>query len=87
MWASHDNITGNVTIGMDSLGLASLGDLAYVSLQPVGTKVTRGEAGKYSFGLNQDRVETRTMLDGVDHQLRGFGVRFDQCRIAESAPP
>jgi hypothetical protein len=79
---------------MDSLGLASLGDLAYVSLQPVGTKVTRGEAladsaeaGKYSFGLNQDRVETRTMLDGVDHQLRGFGVRFDQCRVAESAPP
>jgi len=44
MWASHDNITGNVTIGMDSLGLASLGDLAYVSLQPVGTKVTRGES-------------------------------------------
>ncbi len=44
MWASHDHLTGNVTIGMDSLGLASLGDLAYVTLQPVGTKVSRGES-------------------------------------------
>lgn len=44
MWASYDHATGNVTIGMDALGLASLGDLAYVSLKPVGTKVTRGES-------------------------------------------
>ena len=44
MWASYDHVTGHVTIGMDALGLASLGDLAYVSLQPVGTKVHRGES-------------------------------------------
>jgi glycine cleavage system H protein len=43
MWAVHDHATGRVTIGMDALGLAALGDLAYVSLQPVGTKVSRGE--------------------------------------------
>ena len=44
MWASFDHVTGNVTIGMDALGLAALGDLAYVSLQPAGTKVERGES-------------------------------------------
>ncbi|MCB0118923.1 MAG: glycine cleavage system protein H [Anaerolineales bacterium] len=43
MWALYDHATGNVTIGMDALGLAALGDLAYVSLQPVGTTVSRGE--------------------------------------------
>ncbi len=44
MWARHDHATGHVTIGMDALGLAALGDLAYVSLQPVGTVVSRGES-------------------------------------------
>jgi glycine cleavage system H protein len=44
MWASFDHATGNVTIGMDALGLAALGDLAYISLQPTGTKVERGES-------------------------------------------
>lgn len=44
MWALYDHATGNVTIGMDALGLASLGDLAYVTLQPIGTQVTRGES-------------------------------------------
>lgn len=44
MWASFDHATGNVTIGMDALGLAALGDLAYISLQPMGTKVERGES-------------------------------------------
>jgi glycine cleavage system H protein len=44
MWAVRDHATGRVTVGMDALGLAALGDLAYVSLQPVGTKVSRGES-------------------------------------------
>ena len=33
-----------VTIGLDALGLESLGDIAYISLQAVGIPVRRGEA-------------------------------------------
>ncbi|MBK9207850.1 MAG: hypothetical protein IPL71_05925 [Anaerolineales bacterium] len=55
MWASFDHVTGNVTIGMDALGLAALGDLAYVSLQPAGTKVERGESLWHARGRQNDR--------------------------------
>jgi glycine cleavage system H protein len=33
----------SVVVGVDRLGLEALGELAYVSLQPVGTRVGRGE--------------------------------------------
>jgi len=42
MWAQYDPSSGHVTVGMDTLGLASLGDLAYVTLQAVGIPVKRG---------------------------------------------
>lgn len=44
MWAQVDSASGNITIGIDTLGLASLGDLAYVTLQAVGFPVIRGES-------------------------------------------
>src|SRR6266496_607564 len=44
MWAQFDSVSGDVFVGMDTLGLASLGDLAYVTLQPVGTSIKRGES-------------------------------------------
>jgi glycine cleavage system H protein len=44
MWAQYDSASGNVTIGIDTLGLASLGDLAYVTLQAVGIPVQRGQS-------------------------------------------
>ena len=44
IWAKLDLDTGRVTVGIDTLGLASLGDLAYVSLQAVGVPITRGES-------------------------------------------
>lgn len=44
MWAQYDPDSGNVTVGIDTLGLASLGDLAYVTLQAVGIPVKRGES-------------------------------------------
>lgn len=42
IWARADGEV--VTIGLDALGLESLGDMAYVSLHPVGVPVRRGEA-------------------------------------------
>jgi glycine cleavage system H protein len=42
VWVRYENNT--VTLGLDALGLESLGDMAYVSLQAVGLPVRRGEA-------------------------------------------
>jgi glycine cleavage system H protein len=44
MWARYDTTSGNVLVGMDTLGLASLGDLAYVTLQAAGIPVKRGQS-------------------------------------------
>lgn len=44
MWAQYDSATNQVSVGMDTLGLASLGDLAYVTLQAVGIPVQRGQS-------------------------------------------
>lgn len=44
MWARYDHASGNVLVGIDRLGLASLGDLAYVTLQAVGVSVRRGQS-------------------------------------------
>ena len=44
MWAQFDSASGDVFIGIDMLGLAALGDLAYVILKDVGKSVKRGES-------------------------------------------
>jgi len=44
MWAKYDTAPRQVIVGIDTLGLASLGDLAYVTLQAVGISVKRGES-------------------------------------------
>lgn len=44
MWAQYDPSNAQVTVGIDTLGLASLGDLAYVTLQAVGMLVKRGKS-------------------------------------------
>ena len=44
MWAQFDSASGDVFIGIDALGLAALGDLAYVTLKDVGKSVKRGES-------------------------------------------
>lgn len=45
LWLSPEDGKRTVlVIGVDRLGLEALGELAYVSLQPVGTRVERGEA-------------------------------------------
>jgi glycine cleavage system H protein len=44
MWAQYNAANGQVTVGIDTLGLASLGDLAYVTLKDIGKSMSRGEA-------------------------------------------
>lgn len=42
VWARNDG--ERVTLGLDALGLESLGDMAYVSLQAVGAPARRGQS-------------------------------------------
>ncbi len=57
MWALADPAAETVLVGIDALGLAALGDLAYVTLPEAGTLVQRGkpmgtlEAAKMTGGL------------------------------------
>lgn len=44
MWARMDDSTGRVLVGIDALGLASLGELAYITLHDEGASVRRGES-------------------------------------------
>ena len=41
IWVRYEG--EGVTVGLDALGLESLGDMAYISLQAVGFPVSRGE--------------------------------------------
>lgn len=44
MWVQFDSASGDVFVGIDALGLAALGDLAYVTLKDMGKSVKRGES-------------------------------------------
>ena len=44
MWAQYDPSKDQVIVGMDELGITALGDLAYVTLLPVGTQVQCGKS-------------------------------------------
>jgi glycine cleavage system H protein len=43
-WAKLDTKSGHVLVGIDSLGLEALGELAYISLRTAGVNVRRGES-------------------------------------------
>ena len=45
LWVQKHPDHPRVRVGIDSLGLESLGDLAYIALAPVGTRVVRGRPG------------------------------------------
>jgi glycine cleavage system H protein len=44
MWAQLNPSTGNILVGIDTLGLSALGDLAYITLQAVGMPIKRGDS-------------------------------------------
>lgn len=44
LWAQRDQASANVRVGIDAMGLESLGELAYVEMREVGTRVVRGES-------------------------------------------
>ena len=44
LWARRDSATGRVRVGIDAIGLESLGELAYVALPATGAVLVRGQS-------------------------------------------
>lgn len=44
IWCLPDAALGEIALGMDPLGLESLGDLAFIAINDIGESVRRGEA-------------------------------------------
>ncbi len=65
MWVQVDAAQGKMRVGMDTLGLAALGDLAYVTLKPVGTALQRGE----SFGTLEAAKMTGDLIAPVSGMI------------------
>lgn len=43
-WAKLDTTSGQILVGLDVLGLEALGELAYITLEAVGTEIKRGDS-------------------------------------------
>ncbi len=70
IWAKFDDTDGCVVVGVDALNLASMGDLAYVSFKPKGTKVKVGDA----VGV----IEAAKMTGDIIAPVSGVIVDFNE---------
>lgn len=70
IWAQYDDAANQVIVGVDTLNLASMGDLAYVSFQPKGTQVKAGE----SIGV----IEAAKMTGDIIAPVSGTIVDFNE---------
>lgn len=77
MWAQFDPAKNQVTVGIDVLGLTALGDLAYVTLAPIGTSVVRGK----SFGT----LEAAKMTGNLSSPISGTIVARNESTISNPA--
>jgi glycine cleavage system H protein len=77
MWAQFDPAKNQVTIGIDVLGLTALGDLAYVTLAPIGTSVVRGK----SFGT----LEAAKMTGNLSSPISGTILARNESTIKNPA--
>lgn len=44
LWVRMEDVTGELLVGIDSMGLAALGDLAFLTVKEPGARLMRGEA-------------------------------------------
>lgn len=70
MWAKPGPESGQVTIGIDTLGLEALGELAYISFQPTGSMVEQGQ----SIGM----LEAAKMTGDIASPVSGKFVACNQ---------
>ena len=79
LWARRDAESGRVRVGLDALGLESLGELAYVALHELGATVVRGEP----IGSLEAAKMTSTIVAPVSGELvaRNDAVLRDPLRV------
>lgn len=75
MWAKPSATEDRVIVGIDTLGLESLGDLAYVSLEKVGTEVKAGD----SIGV----IEAAKMTGDLISPVSGTIVKTNKEIVAD----
>jgi glycine cleavage system H protein len=83
LWASRDERTGRVRIGIDAIGLESLGELAYVALHAVGLRVARGEA----VGSLEAAKTTTTIRSPLSGTIRARNAAVLQDPLAVNEDP
>ena len=75
MWALPDTANDCIRVGIDSLGVGALGDLAYVSLLEPGTEVSRG--------ASMGTLEAAKMTGEIIAPVSGVIVKRNDAAIAD----
>jgi glycine cleavage system H protein len=102
MWGRRERDAGRVLVGIDALGLESLGDLAYLVLPEMGAAVTRGqpcgtlEAAKMTGDLvapfsgtvvaRNDQVLSDPSLVNRDNYGQGWLFAIEPCKWTNEYP-
>ncbi len=77
-WARHDRESSRTSIGIDRLGLAALGELAYVALPEVGSRIERGDA--------MGTLEAAKMTTELIAPLSGVVVERNDALLSDPSP-
>jgi glycine cleavage system H protein len=76
-WARHDE-AGRASIGIDRLGLEALGELAYIALPAVGSRIERGDA--------MGTLEAAKMTTELVAPLSGVVVERNEGLLSDPSP-
>jgi len=77
-WARHDGESSRTSIGIDRLGLEALGELAYVALPDVGSRIERGDA--------MGTLEAAKMTTELIAPLSGVVVERNDALLSDPSP-
>ncbi len=77
-WAKLDETTGRVRVGVDALALESLGDVAHLVLEPVGTRVRAGDL--------LGTLEAAKMTSSLSSPLSGELVTRNEALLTDPRP-
>ena len=75
LWVVYDAAANCATVGVDVLGQATMGDLAYLKLAPVGTAVRRGASA--------GSLEAAKMTGDVVSPLTGTVVAINEAALRD----
>lgn len=77
-WARHDDESSRTSIGIDRLGLQALGELAYIALPAVGSRIERGDA--------MGTLEAAKMTTELVAPLSGVVIERNEALLRDPSP-